>query len=116
MKHFKEVIHFNIPADLSMYDKLPYTINPDTKRQISLVSGNLLKYYTVNVEEEKKVIDPNDFDPDIIDSQAKDLSESQAPETYTESDEIPEDMVESSDMDSYENTSANNSASEEITE
>ena len=49
MKHFNEVQHFDIPVDLSMYDKLPYSINPDTKRHISLVSGNLLKYYTITI-------------------------------------------------------------------
>jgi hypothetical protein len=76
MKKHHEVKHFNIPVDLSMYDKLPYTINPETKRQISLVSGNLLKYYYVDMNEEKKVIDPNDSDPNIIDSTATDIDSS----------------------------------------
>ena len=76
MAKHHEVKHFNIPVDLSYIDKLPYNVHPDTKRQISLVSGNLIKYYSIHMDEEKKIIDPIDLDPDVIDSYAKDNDQS----------------------------------------
>ena len=96
MKHHDEVKHFNIPVDLSMYDKLPYSINPETKRQISLVSGNVLKYYYVTMDEEKKVIDPNDSDPNIIDSSATESVSSE----YI--DEVYETTDDSNDLSTEE--------------
>ena len=110
MKHRDEVKHFNIPVDLSMYDKLPYSINPETKRQISLVSGNLLKYYYVTMDEEKKVIDPNDSDPNIIDSSATESANeeylNEAYETNISNDMVSEETSEIDNLntDSYEET------------
>ena len=102
MKKHHEVKHFNIPVDLSMYDKLPYTINPETKRQISVVSGNLLKYYYVAMDEEKKVIDPNDSDPNIIDSTATDIDSSfDTDNSYSEEEtlETIDNDISSQDME-----------------
>ena len=121
MKKHTEVKHFNIPVDLSMYDKLPYTINPETKRQISLVSGNLLKYYYVAMDEEKKVIDPNDSDPNVIDSQATDIDSSVIiDDAYSEEgnsvateDEIYEQDVTSEDIAIQEDTSSDVTAYDE---
>ena len=68
MKHQKEVLHFNIPIDLSMYDKLPYKLNPAicTKENVSLTSGNIIKRYNVKMDEEKHIIEPIPFDFDNV--------------------------------------------------
>ncbi|MBE5934952.1 MAG: hypothetical protein E7262_04085 [Lachnospiraceae bacterium] len=92
MKRTQEVKSFNIPYNLSMYDNLPYSINPDIRKHISLVSGNIIKGYTVNMEEEKRIIDPLDFDPNVIDSHAKEPSSKKISNEAT-TDNEPDDLA-----------------------
>ena len=61
----------NLPWNLSMYDKLPYHINPEicTKENIALVSGNIVKL-GYNYNSTKRIIDPNLVDENIIEGNA----------------------------------------------
>ncbi len=55
--------HCHLDADMSMYDHLPYHINPELcdGTHITLHSGNIVKGYFVNYNyTDKRIIIPND--------------------------------------------------------
>ena len=69
-------LSFDLPTDLSMYDKLPYVPNRDVinSKNVKLVSGNIIKRYNVKQSEEQFIIDPLNYDDNVIDSIGKEIS------------------------------------------
>ena len=111
MKHHEEVQHFNIPVDLSMYDRLPYKLNPAicTKTNISLTSGNVIKGYHVKMDEEKHIIDPMNFNLDNstsnenINVSLDSSSNEDNVEFYSEESDDNSNISEETDEQHYEN-------------
>ena len=54
----------DLPYDMSMYDHLPYHVNPNTNdgSNIHLCSGNILRGYPINYYVDKTIDVPNGED------------------------------------------------------
>ena len=96
MKRRCEVKHFDIPLNLNYIDKMPYAVNKSIcrKENIALHSGNVIKRRNVTISEEKHIIEPMDFDPNIIESTSKEIIHYEEPEETIESNETTTDSPE----------------------
>ena len=83
MKIRSEVIHFDIPSEYDYIDRMPYKVNKAIcrKENIRLDSGNVIKRNNVTISEEKHIIEPMDFDPNVIESTSTEITH------YEENDE-----------------------------
>ena len=109
----------NLPWNLSMYDKLPYHINPEicTKENIALVSGNVVKL-GYNYSTTKRIIDPNLVDDNIIDGNAiiRDIENTKDTtiEADNNNDEVINDVKNITENDDETNNNVDDITNENI--
>ena len=107
MKRHSDVKHFDIPLNLDYVDRMPYKVNKAlcTREHIKIHSGNIIKNYNVTIDEEKHIIEPMDYDPNIIESTSQEIPH------YEEPDEVNKDS--SGQYDTESETTEDNSYSED---
>ena len=82
MKRHCDVKHFDIPLNLDYIDRMPYKVNKAlcTREHIKINSGNLIKSYNVTIDEEKHIIEPMDYDPNIIETTSQEIPHNEEPD------------------------------------